>query len=480
MSISLGGLASKLDTQGMISKLMELDQIPYKNLEHKKSNLAAEQNVFRAINTKISALKTAMADLKLASTFKQTSAKSSDETVVRVASGDNSPAGTYNVEVTQIAKAHSISLRAVGDLTGKSFTLGTTTIDIDQVITDSGFDFNAAEHNGKYNDPTAKNNKILELVRDHVNKGDFNATASIVQLDEAGNHRLVLTAKETGTANKITFGAGDTGFISSTTQAAENAVIKVNGIEVTRSTNEFKDVIQGATLNVSKTGNSSITIGADTDKVVAKVEAFVNAYNDLISAVRENLKPPLDKTKVNPLQGDSVLKQISDQAYRAISDIIGSDPSSNNFARFLSDIGLEIDKGITVPSQMTGKIVFNKEQFKKKLEQDPNAVVALFNHPNESGNPYDPTAGAISRLDDIIKTWTSTVNGSITTKIKGYDSEISIVDDRMERMSNQIDQKYERLKKQYTAMEVALSKLQSQQSWLTGQISMLTAAAAQK
>lgn len=474
MSISLGGLASNLDTAGMISKLMELERIPYTNLERKKSNLAAEQGIFRTINTKVSALKTAIADLKLSSTFKQISAKSSDDSVVRVSSGDYATAGTYNVEVKQIASAQTISL-SILNTNPTNPPEDPPSIKMSFKIGDSLFS------------TTKDGAEGLADLRDQINEGKHGVSAAVISLGTNGsNPRLVLTKTETGADNQIVIDQADEfnglNFEASESKHGNNARIVVNGFTVDRRTNEFKDVIQGVTFNVSKAnGTAIINIASDTDKITSKVESFVNAYNDLISTVRENLKPPADKSKVNPLQGDSVLKSISDQAYRAVTDLIGDVNDQNSFSKFLSEVGLDIDKGITKASLMTGKITFDKEKFKSAIEDNFDGVVALFNNVvtkigEDSKDVTDTTkSGFIHRLDEVINSWNNAATGFINTKIKGYDSEISVVDDRLERMSLQIDQKYERLKKQYTAMEVALSSLNSQKSWMTSQLAALTA-----
>ena len=83
MSFSLSGLASGLDTNTIISQLMQLERIPYQKLEQKQSTLSSKQSIFRSINTKLNTLRTAAEDLLLKSNFNLRSATVSDETVLR-------------------------------------------------------------------------------------------------------------------------------------------------------------------------------------------------------------------------------------------------------------------------------------------------------------------------------------------------------------------------------------------------------------
>src|SRR5690606_36876114 len=92
-----------------------------------------------------------------------------------------------------------------------------------------------------------------------------------------------------------------------------------------------------------------------------------NAYNDLIKSVRTNLAKPEDVSQtVNPLQGDSVLKDINSRLY----DIFNQFTS----AGFMEEIGLSIDKGAKTASAMTGEITFDKAAFTSALTSNPTKV----------------------------------------------------------------------------------------------------------
>src|SRR5690606_4427318 len=108
MSFSLNGIASGLDTGTIISQLMQLERIPYKKLETKKNTINSELSIFRSINTKLSALRTAAQDLTLSSNFNIRSAKVSDESVLKVTANDSAQMGNYQISVTQLAQRHSI------------------------------------------------------------------------------------------------------------------------------------------------------------------------------------------------------------------------------------------------------------------------------------------------------------------------------------------------------------------------------------
>jgi Flagellar capping protein len=462
MGISISGLGSGLDTAQIISDLMALERQPYTRLETSKKNLQSEKSIFQSINTKLNTLKTAVSDLLLNANFNLVSGKSTNEGVVKLKTAEGASTGNYNIAVTQLAQSHSIKSKSLDPagttLQGTTLKIGSVEITVGDEMTDG---------------------EALEYIKNQINSKDTGLTAAVVS-DSDNSKVLVLTSKETGAQNKMVLSSTDDGILlegtalsalditdiadngQNTIQKAQDAKFTVNGLLITRSSNNISGVIDGVTLELVAAGSSQVTVARDTDKIAEKIDAFVKAYNDVINTVRNNLSKPADATKMNPLQGDSVLKTISNELY----NLFTSATNLTDGYKMMAEIGLEIDKGITKGSLMTGTITFDKEKFKEAFSKDPNAVIDLFKH-NENG--------IMKAMDNRLKEWTSSVNGLITSKIKGYDSEIDMLDDRMEALDNRLQMKYEQLKKQFTAMEVALSGLKSQQSWLTSQLASLTA-----
>ncbi len=481
MSFSINGLVSNLDTGKIIQDLMKLERLPYTRLETKKEYLTSEQTVFRTINTKLTTLQNAIADLKLPSTFKISSATSSDESAVKVTAKENASAGQYKVEVTEIAQSHTIKSAAVSE---NGLTLKDKVFTFDIPGSNTSISINTSALNGENgnlpNDVTDKD--ILEYVKNEINKSNAGVSASVMSVNDAGDMVLVLSSKETGAATQFV-GGGATGkeiqisgsgfqqigfvhngsVVAEQTQEAKDAEIIVNGVKITKSKNTIDDVIAGVTLQLQKKGlTSNITVASDGDKVADKVEAFVKAYNDVVESVRGNLAMPSDKTKMNPLQSDALLKEVSNSLYSLFNGMAGS---TDGF-KVMSQLGLTIDKGVVKASLMTGKITFDKELFKSKLNDNANAVTDVFRN-------SDNETGIMNQLDKQLKRWTSSVDGMMATKMKGYDAEIEMVDERMIAMGLRLEMKEKQLKSQFTTMEVALTSLKNQQSWLTNQLAAL-------
>ena len=475
MGISLTGLASGLDTAQMVSDLMKIERIPYNNLEAKKTNLRSEQTIFRNINTAFRSLETALNNLKLGPDWKQMSGASSNTSAVGVTTKGNAPAGKYQINVVQLAQKNTLQLK-FDHLFDASGNLKSDIKIGNLIVTNSDLsgDINSDPPEDIIKE---KMEKLASLIDSKSSEAGVSA-ATLNIAATGSDFRLILTSKETGDESLITMSAGSidltkaTDVINNKTNTNTlNAIVQFNGVELQRSTNTIDDdLIKGATLTLTGTGVSTVTVDRDTDAIVKKVQEFVKAYNNLISMVKENLAKPTDDSKMNPLQGDALLKRIDSELYNIFNS--GVKNTGDSKASFMEQLGLSIDKGVTSASLMTGKITFDEATFKNALADDPDKVIGVFTNGKPEATETH-TTGIITQLSEIINNYASSASGLITNKITGYDSEIKFVDDRMERMSLRLEMHEMRLKQQFSTMETMLSTLQSEQKWLTQQFESL-------
>jgi len=484
MGVSIPGLASGLQTDTLIAKLMSIEKIPYNNLQVKKTNIDNNKSVFNNINLKLKTLRDAATNLSDLDSFKVNGATSSDPSKVAVTAGDNAISGNYSIEVLQLAKPHVITMG--------SFAVGTK--ENPEVFNAALFEGTEINVNGKIikissNGGTDDTDQSITLdltgktvedalseIAKAINNGqDAGVQASIIQT-ESGKKSLVLTAKKSGEEHEIktdVTGAGASHFAidNGMGQAAQNAKFKVNGVTINSSSNTITDAVPGMTFQLlAEKSTVNVEVKQDVDKIASKIDAFVKAYNEVIDLIKENTKKITNEKdsdgnyknfKTN-LQGDSLLRDLQNELYGIVSSV-GANGNSDGF-KILSQIGLEVDKGVTSAALMTGKLSFDKELFKEKIAKDPAAVEELFRGDNGLG----------SVAKDRLKDWTS-ANGLMQMKMDGYQSQIDFITDQMESMNQRLILKEDALNKKFTAMEVSLSKLQSQQSWMTTQLNSIIA-----
>lgn len=441
MSFSLSGIASGLDTNTIISQLMQIERIPYTKLESKKNSYNTEMSVFRSINTKLATLRTAADDLRIQSNFNLRSASNSDESVLKATASDYAQEGTYVIQVNKLATFHTVKSQNY-TATGNDLS-GTQTIKI-----------NGKEIQIEFDDEKT-NEENLKILAQAVNAADAGVRANVLQVSPT-EKVVVFTAKESGKSNEAQFADAD--FLGlEQVHEGEDAELTINGIEIKSSGNELQDVIDGISITLLKEGQTAtVTVAKDVDKIAEKVEAFVKAYNDVIDTIRTNTGQ--GKT----LQGDYMLRSLQDTMH----DLFNGKVDGLSQYQYLTQIGLEIDAGKTKADSFNGKISFDKEKFKAALAENPDEVYKLFGHDDEN----DGKDGIAQRFSDTLRYWTRAGNGILTSRIEGYNSQISFITKQMEDMEDRLAMKEEQLKKQFTSMETMLIKLQNEQSWLNSQL----------
>ncbi|SMF27005.1 flagellar hook-associated protein 2 [Paenibacillus barengoltzii] len=472
MSISFTGLASGFDSASYIDAIMAQEKLPLNRLETKKQITTAYQNVFKSLNTKLATLKDAAIALSDLGSFQMSKASTSDSTKLSATAESAAIAGEYSVVINNLAQKHVLASASYKESDPFDATALPTSLNI----------------NGKEVNITGLNlagktmGEALSAIAAEINKTEgVNVQASVIQTS-SGMRSLVLTAKEYGTENSIVVKDSDDtkdwGFTQ--TQAALDAELVVNGLVITSSSNSVKDAIPGVTLTLSNTGAATVKVEQDADAITSKVEAFVKAYNDIINTIKDNTPKSTknsDGSLSLTLQGDPMLRSLRNQLGDLMNTLFGDadDPKTAGF-RLLSDIGLEVDKGVTSASLMTGTITFDKELFKEKMLQNPEEVERMFSSTATKDSDGNTTGidGIGVLFKKVMQEWTDSVDGIITSKIKGYDSEISYLNEQIQNMSDRLDIKEASLKKKFVNLEVVMSQLNSQQDWISNQLTALT------
>lgn len=199
MSFSIGGIASGLDTNTIISQLMEVEKLPLTRMENNKSVINAKQDVFRSVNSKLSKLRDLAFDLSQVSTFRVSTAQSSDETTVNVHSSSATVEGAYEIEVEKLAKAQAVHSQsfAKSDTVDASFLTQSLTIRNGDQTVDITLE---ATENNTYGE-------LLNQISQKINAANVGLNASVIETS-SGNISLVLTSKETGSEHRMVFGHG--------------------------------------------------------------------------------------------------------------------------------------------------------------------------------------------------------------------------------------------------------------------------------
>lgn len=272
----IGGLASGMDIDSIVKKLMNAEKAPLNKLYQKKQTYEWQRDAYRGVNTKLKTFDTYISDnLVLKSLISKTAASSNSNLVSATATG--SAAGSLSIEgVSQLATAArkvGEQVNAVGST--KMADLGAT----------GTIEFKAIQKNGQLASEATKIEITSDMTVDQFISKVNSSNAGISAVFENG--RFSFTAKNTGDVKgdeeiKVTGGVdifNKLGFADpSKVQNTEgkNAIFTVNGIATERTTNTF--LISGYNVTLKDTFNGLQTI---SDKYKAAVEEFKNATDNL-------------------------------------------------------------------------------------------------------------------------------------------------------------------------------------------------------
>lgn len=233
------------------------------------------------------------------------------------------------------------------------------------------------------------------------------------------------------------------------------------------------------TFNSVSTGTTKITVSTDTDSLIETVQNFVDSYNKLLDMLNEKVhetyysdygalteeeegamtESQLEKWNAKAQSGllrkSSELQNIIDKMREAISTPIeGLDGDYNSLASI----------GISASGDWDeyGHLYIDSDKLKTAISEDPDVFYKLM---STNTKDYD-TQGVAFRLSDIMKDGLSAIEGQAGTTTGSDDQsyiglKIQDYNTRLKSLQDIIDTKYDFYYKKYSAMEQAISNMQS-------------------
>lgn len=222
--------------------------------------------------------------------------------------------------------------------------------------------------------------------------------ASIIQVS-TGNFRVIFTGTSTGADNGFDLASATTvtsdpsgvfanitsavGF--GTTQAAQNAQLTVNGIDIERSNNAIDDIFTGVTLNLRQStliSNTALTVGVQPDTTIAAnaISQFVDAYNNfrLFASTQQQRNEDGTPAEASVLFNDPTLRDIISNVNAQVTSVING-ITGNNPSR-LEDVGLSFGDfaGDDTNPETRNILNINTDRLNSALSTNFNGVARLF------------------------------------------------------------------------------------------------------
>ena len=408
--VQLSGGSSNIDFVDTVDQMIAARRIPADNLERRVEANDEKIAALKELQTLVGTLKDSMSNLYGATSFdnsrnifeaKQIFASSDGSeagTLMGVTASNAAETGSYNFEINQVASRHKLSsdtqaVAASADITG---------------ITGTGT-FTVAGGAGS-STVTVSAGDTLQDIRDKINniKDATGVQASVVKVSDTES-TLILTSTDEGEDNRMSF-SDDSGNVlqslgvltdattinaTNVIDVGNNASIELDGITVTRGSNEFSDLIDGLNINLyDAEPGTQITIDIEQDLNQAKTAIldFVDAYNAVQSFINE-------KTFVDPTTGEasedavllgntsvkgieSALQQIAGSFANGVTDRADQDDYS-----VLAEIGLDfVAYGATEDPLLSKTIDLDETALNEALLNEPEEVMELFLFRGKSDN----------------------------------------------------------------------------------------------
>lgn len=339
-----------------------------------------------------------------------------------------------------------------------------------------------------------KNNSVLFLEFENGTEREINLSEDVfsengsdlkINLSEyPGAKSIVLRNRNTGVSYFISqinaynenadLGYGPVNAVSE----AGDAIIKYEGITITRPENKIDDIIPHVTLNLSQKTDRTATIKIEPDTESAKdaLINFVGRYNQAVAElnVLSQNKPELiteldylskdEKDEYNEKLGmffnDFSLSNIKSQMQSIISGIYQS--SDTDTITMLSQIGISTNatsfSGYN-PGKMRGYLEINEKVLDEHLKTDLEEIKTLFGFDSDGDLIIDSGIGC--KLDKTLTAYVQS-GGILAGKTSTLDKQIKSSEQKIAKLEDQLDRKEAELKAKYGQMESTLNSLENQ------------------
>ena len=265
---------------------------------------------------------------------------------------------------------------------------------------------------------------------------------------------------------------------------AKDAIIKYEGITITRPENKIDDVVPHVTLNVKAPTKETATIDISSDKESAKnsLIEFVGRYNQVLAemTILSENKPEIiseldylsdsekeeAEKKLGMFQNDfsltngkSSLRSIVTANYRWADEAT---------ITMLNQIGISSrasgSTGGYAASQMRGYLEIDEKKLDSALDQNMDEIKNLFGYDSNGDLVIDSGIGFA--IDRQLTSWTQS-GGIIASKNSGIDTKIKASESNIKRLEGQLAAKEAQLRNKYGQMEGTLNNLNAQSTSIT-------------
>lgn len=395
-------------------------------------------------------------------------AKSSDETKMTVSSDNTAVPGTYSIEVNKVATSSSVATAAFAGGATSAIPSGDLTL----------------TQNGISKAYTIPEGATLASVAAQINKDTktTNISANIIT-DDKGT-RLVFGSTVTGADSEITTNSSIAGFTIGKTDKLDatsassagyigeppvSASLTINGLQVTSKSNTVDKTLGGVTMNLLPGSNgttTTVTVSTNTDNLKASLQAFVDSYNAVLSAVTTVTKASVSDTPDKTTGATVTPASLTGDAMpRAIISALRKELVTTGAPGELSVLA---QLGITT-GQSDGKLTLDDKKFTAAMDAGlAGDVQQLFTGTGDGKN------GLLARMNAAVTPYTQT-GGIFDTRKTSLNKQQSNLQDQQAALDLRVTTLTATLTAKYNAMDLLVGQLKASATSITSFFDSLNA-----
>jgi flagellar hook-associated protein 2 len=425
-------------------------------LTNQTNTASATSTGLSKLSSAISAFQSSLSSLTgLGKSVLAQTATLSDTSIGTATAKPLASAGSYSLFVQQLATASQVSYNNLSD--GRT-TGGTLSVK----LADEGAGTTTATFDVDLSSASADTNKdgVLSIreVAAAINRASGNTglvSAGVVTIGTES--RLVLTSKSTGVANTVSLDATnvtDTTLkaglgVRSTVATAQDAIVllggKASGTPIKQASNTFTN-IDGVSMTFTRAqaateSDIKLSVASDSSGTVSNVQAFVDAYNKLKTAIDTlvDAGDPTNDKAAGAFAHDAGIKALQS---RLVSLVRSTSTSS------LASYGIVATRD--------GTLSLDSTRLTKQLTANPNGLDELIGS-SSSSSP----SGIAGSMNTYLNLWSNSATGQLKQRTDAVTKLQSTLTQRQSDLDAQFDSAYSRYLKQFTQLQTLQSTMNS-------------------
>ncbi len=496
MPIRMSGMVSGMDTESIVAELMKAQRMKLTKIENKKTVMEWKQEKWKALNTKLYSFYTgSLSKLKAEGSYQTKKASSNDESKATITTSNIAAIGSHSLSIEKLASSqfvtgNKLDASVTGSTLLKDLSIGVA--EGNKIVINAG---TAKEKSIEIKDTTTVSD-LVKTMRDAGLNANFDTT----------HKRFFISSKESGYDNAFTLSTEGTvdlsrlglGEITTTTDAEgvvtvsstsdikivqpSDAKILYNGVSLTSSSNNISVNGLNITLKEMTEQPISITVANDTQAVYDMVKGFIKTYNELLTEMNTYYQAestrgfdPLTSEQKEAMTDDEIEKwetKIKDSLLRRDSNLsslidtlrttMSGAVSYNGKNYALSSFGIGslnyTEKGVLhIKGDIEDSAVAAEEnKLMNALTEDPDKVMTVL---TGLANQLYASFSKSMTSNSMRSALTLYNDKEMANQIKSYKKDMATLEAKLNDMES-------RYFKQFTAMETAMSKLNSQSASL--------------